>query len=193
MEKGEEQKEVIRHHLQHIPFEEIFKKHEARIHYHIHKLGIHDTNREFYMEGLYALWIAYKNYRPEKGSMDTYFNYMIRFRLIDLIRKKTRQKEKEELYAEQQMIHETSGNRHGDSKKPIVDAYGIELVDSAFWEKLRSRLTNRQWTWVYHHIILEKPLKEIAEEQGVSYETVKGWGKEARKRIREMYKKSLEE
>ncbi|MFD2046604.1 hypothetical protein ACFSTA_20295 [Ornithinibacillus salinisoli] len=45
-------------------YEEIFKQNENRIHYHIHKLR-RDPYNEFYVEGLYAMWLAYKNYQPD--------------------------------------------------------------------------------------------------------------------------------
>ncbi|MFD1361949.1 sigma factor [Lentibacillus salinarum] len=72
-------------------FEEIFKQNERRIHYHMHKLGIHDGQREYYVEGIYAMWIAYKKYDPNKSQLGTYFNYTIRHRLIDMLRKKTKE------------------------------------------------------------------------------------------------------
>ncbi|MGG4181292.1 sigma-70 family RNA polymerase sigma factor [Virgibacillus pantothenticus] len=74
----------------HITFEEIVKQNERRIYYQLHKLNIRDPHQEFYQEGLVAMWNAYETYQPDKGPMATYFNYTIRNRLIDLIRKKGR-------------------------------------------------------------------------------------------------------
>jgi len=68
-------------------FDEILKQNERRIHYYIHKLNIRDPHQEFYQEGLVAMWNAYEKYEPDKGQLSTYFNYSIRNRLIDLIRK----------------------------------------------------------------------------------------------------------
>ncbi|WP_234028515.1 hypothetical protein [Lentibacillus sp. Marseille-P4043] len=39
-------------------FEEIFEQNKRRIHYHIHKLNIRDPHREYFQEGLCALWNA---------------------------------------------------------------------------------------------------------------------------------------
>ncbi|MBP1948356.1 sigma factor [Virgibacillus litoralis] len=67
-----------------VTFEEFFKQNAKRIHYHMHKLGSYNPHREFYVEGLYELWMAYKKYEPNKGPLATYFNYTIHKRLIDL-------------------------------------------------------------------------------------------------------------
>lgn len=45
-----------------ITFEDIFKQNERRIHYHIHRLNIRDSQQEFYQEGLVAMWNAYETY-----------------------------------------------------------------------------------------------------------------------------------
>ncbi|RDW21432.1 hypothetical protein CWR48_03250 [Oceanobacillus arenosus] len=65
-------------------FEAFFKQNENRMHYHMQKLGIYDTDWKYYMEGLSAMWIAYKKYEPNRGLLATYFNYVIRERLIEL-------------------------------------------------------------------------------------------------------------
>lgn len=72
-----------------LDFELFFKQHEARIHYQIHRLGIsHNWYDDFYAEGILALWDAYKEFDEAKGNLGTFVNYKIRFRLIDLLRKK---------------------------------------------------------------------------------------------------------
>lgn len=52
-----------------LTFDEIFNQNEKRIHYHMLKLGINDPHREFYVEGIYAMWIAYKKYEPNNGPL----------------------------------------------------------------------------------------------------------------------------
>ena len=71
-------------------FEQFFKANERRIHFHIHRLGIPaNLHDEFYTEGIVALWKAYQEMDASKGNPGTFLNYRIRFRLIDLIRKKS--------------------------------------------------------------------------------------------------------
>ncbi|MGP4105972.1 sigma factor [Virgibacillus sp. L01] len=73
-----------------VTFEEFFKQNTKRIHYHMHKLGSYNPYHEFYTEGLYELWMAYKKYEPNKGSLATYFNCTIHKRLIDMKTNKRR-------------------------------------------------------------------------------------------------------
>jgi|SRR5699024_3337912 len=81
-----------------VTFEDVFKQNERRIYYHLHRLQVSDPHQAYCQEGLVAMWDAYRQYKPDKGPMATYFNYMIRNRLIDLIRKETKEKEKQEMF-----------------------------------------------------------------------------------------------
>ncbi|MTW88222.1 sigma-70 family RNA polymerase sigma factor [Virgibacillus dakarensis] len=164
-------------------FEEIFRQNERRIHYHIHKLHIQDPHNEFYVEGLYAMWCAYKKYRPDQGVMSTYFNFTIRNRLIDMLRKKNRENQHQETFIQNEKQKMDNGNRDCRTNLPIPDMNGIELQDDVLWEKVRAMLTDNQWKWVKYHIIEGMPLKQIAEQEGVTVDAVKSWRKTAKKRL----------
>lgn len=82
---------------EYLTFEEIVKQNERRIHYHIHKLNLHYPYKEYFNEGLVAMWRAYESYHPDKGPLATYFNFMIRNRLIDQLRKRKDKKITSEL------------------------------------------------------------------------------------------------
>ncbi|TFJ92127.1 sigma-70 family RNA polymerase sigma factor [Lentibacillus salicampi] len=168
-----------------IDFEEIFKQNERRIHYHIHRLNIQDPHKEFYQEGLVAMWRAYENYQPDKGPMATYFNYIIRNRMIDLMRKQNKEIEKTMHYAQEHRTHIDDGNyyRSQGLLYPMVQN-GRDVRDAAFWQQVRDQLSDNQWKWVIFHIIEDKPLKEIAEQEGVTVEAVKSWGKGVRRKLR---------
>lgn len=165
-------------------FEDIFRQNERRIHYHIHRLNIQDPHREFYVEGLHAMWTAYKKYRPDQGVLSTYFNFTIRNRLIDMLRKKTRESHNQEAYIQQEKPNLDNGNRDCRTNMPIPDRSGIEVEDKTIWENIHAILTANQWKWVEGHIIKEMPLKEIAEQEEVTVEAVKTWAKTAKKRLR---------
>lgn len=130
-----------------ITFEEIFQQNKNRIYYHMHKLGIRDPDGEFYSEGLYAMWLAYKQYQPDKGPMSTYFNYIIRYRLIDLMRKKIQEKEKEEDLIEKEKITITQGNKSTTSSSPLLPTSDISITDEKFWQDVFSNLTVNQRKW----------------------------------------------
>ncbi|MCG5102581.1 sigma-70 family RNA polymerase sigma factor [Oceanobacillus alkalisoli] len=166
----------------HLTFEEIFKQNERRIHYHIHRLGIRDPYQDFYSEGLFALWTAHQKYNPNKGPLGTYFNYTIRNRLVDLLRKETREMEKKD------SIVETEKQRISDAttelRNTTIDMPGSKLEEREMWQDVKAELTAKQWDWVYYYIIQGMRVKEIAEMKGVSVEAVKGWGKGARRKLR---------
>ena len=167
-----------------ITFEEIFQQNENRIYYHMHMLGIRDPYNEFYTEGLYALWLAYKKYEPNKGPLSTYFNFIIRSRLIDLIRKKSRIQEITDIVIEQQKTELENGNRFGTRKSPLFEMAEIEIQDLHVWEAIRAKLTEKQWKWVYYFIIKDMPITAIAKQEDVSTEAIKSWAKQTRKKLR---------
>jgi RNA polymerase sigma factor (sigma-70 family) len=165
-------------------FEEIFKQNEKRIHYHIHKLHIRDPHNEFYVEGLYAMWVAYKKYQPDKGPLATYFNFAIRNRLIDTIRSKSREQKISEAFAQQERIEKLDGNHSTVSHAPLLPTEGIELKDTDLWEAAKKVLSPNQWKWVDYYVIQGLSQKEIAEKEGVSVDAIKSWSREARKKLR---------
>ncbi|GAB3049130.1 sigma-70 family RNA polymerase sigma factor [Virgibacillus ainsalahensis] len=168
-------------------FEEIMEQNERRIHFHINRLHIRDDNQEFYREGLFALWNAYESYQPDKGPMATYFNYIIRNRLIDLIRKENRTNEIKDQFIQENKVEYTDGNhiRGTEGTTPIPGQTDILLEDTALWQQLKTALTQNQWKWVYYHIIDGIPLKEIAIQENTTMEAVKSWGKQVRKKLRD--------
>ncbi len=172
-----------------------FKANERRIHYQIHRLGITgEWYEEFYTEGILALWNAYKEFDETKGQIGTFLNYRIRYRLLDLLRKKLREQELVEEMKHEESVRLDDGNRHRGTGMPVVNVRGIVLEDHAFWENIRSRLSKNQWKWVKYFIIADLSVKEIMELEGVTADAVKGWGQEVRKKLRdEELRRKLEE
>lgn len=169
-------------------FEEVLKQNERRIYYYIHKLNVKDPHQEFYQEGLVAMWNAYKTYEPDKGSLATYFNYMIRNRLIDLLRKKKREKYAYEIIFREELQKIDLGNytRNKGTSSIIYDQPEIPTTDKYFWQHVKSNLTTNQWKWVYYYIIKDMTIKEITLIEGVSREAVKSWGRQAKKKLRKI-------
>ncbi|WP_404455239.1 sigma-70 family RNA polymerase sigma factor [Oceanobacillus kapialis] len=156
-------------------FEEIYEQNKRRIHYHIHKLHLQDPHKEYYQEGLIAMWQAYEKYNPDKGPMATYFNYTIRNKLIDMLRKQTNDSQKQKTYLEKQapLLPKTT---------PAITLNDIPQL----LIEIKSILTAKQWKWFYHAVLMEMPLKELAAQENVSLEAVKSWGKQARRKLREL-------
>lgn len=170
-----------------VTFEKIFEQNQRRIHFQIHKLRINDPHQEFYQEGLCAMWNAYQTYQPDKGVMSTYFNYTIRNRLIDMLRKKTNEQKHETIYVQEEGNKLYGSNRTRKNDAIIPDLADMPVNDSgaAIWKQVRSLLTESQWAWVYHYIILNMSMKEIAEQDGTTIDAVKSQGKRVRRKLRE--------
>lgn len=176
-------------------FETFLKTHERRIHFQISRLNIpHTVYDEFYAEGVFALWQAYKEYESQLGDVGTFLNYRIRFRLIDLVRKRVRKQDGDEKVIDEAKIQLDDGHRHRATGMPIVSTHGVPLSNEPFWNEVRSHLSTRQWKWVKYFIIANLTVKEIMEIEGVSASAVKGWGREARRKLRdEQVRRRLEE
>ncbi|MHA6252465.1 sigma-70 family RNA polymerase sigma factor [Oceanobacillus sp. CAU 1775] len=167
-------------------FEEIVKQNEKRIYYQLRRLGIRDYEGEFYAEGLYAMWMAYEKYDVNKGPMATYFSFSIRNRMIDLIRKKVNEREKEEI-----VIKEVSQINERIFTSAIeensITSLNNQVPNDSFWRQVFSTLTMKQKKWVYYAVICDLSQKEIAEKEGVTVEAVKGWSKEAKRKLRKLW------
>lgn len=175
-------------------FEHIYEKHKNRIYYYLQTLNIpYQLRDKFYAEGLYAMWVGFKNYDKSKGKLSTYLNYRIRFTMIDLIRRKERDNRATEKIKANQMINLHTGNRNRNRDQLLIHQTTPHIQDEKLWLDLKEKLTERQWKWIYYYIILDWPLKKIAEKERVTIEAVKGWAKMTRKKLRkdETFKKRL--
>lgn len=164
-------------------FEEIFHQNKLRIHYHIHQLKIQDPHKEFYQIGLTSLWEAYMKYQPNKGSMSTYFNCVIRNRLIDHIRQQNR------YYSLIEDYLSTSELNHHNVQDPHPEHNSID--DNPLFPKLKSFLTDNQWNWLYHCVLDGLSQRELADLKNTTIDAVKGWAKQAKKKLRKPEIKTL--
>lgn len=177
-------------------FKDIVKKNERRIHYYIHRLQIRDPHDEFYQEGLVALWNAYNTYEEDKGPMGTYFNYVIRNRLIDQIRKTERTRTRDDQSKSYSEIELSDGNHKTQisTSVPLPKNEKFPLPNDEIWNSVRSQLTDRQWAWVYYFIIKRWSQKEIAEHLDTTVAAVNSWARQVRKKLNnEAFKRKLYE
>lgn len=180
-----------------ISFEEILEQNERRIYYHIFKLRIDDPHKEYYQEGLFAMWRAYETYRPDKGPMSTYFNFIIRNRLIDLLRRERRLLIIDEQITRLETSQIDNGNRlrkHGPS---MLESGEISVKDQELWAQVRSVLTAKQWRWLKLYIFMDMSINEVANNERISVEAVKSRGRQVRKKLnqkgfKERLKKSIQ-
>lgn len=162
-----------------------FNVHERHIHFHIRRLSVPNyLYEEFYAEGISVLWLAYKQYDPKRSTVHTFVNYRIRYRLIDLLRKFTRQQKRDAKVIKSLQMKWDLGHRHGTMKRLVLGRAQLELKNEAFWVIVRSQLTVNQWKWVHYIIIAELTVREVMEIENVSAGAVKSWGREARRKLR---------
>ncbi len=72
-------------------FQDVYEQNRKRFHFNVHAFYFYDPNKKCFQEGLVTLWNPYLMHKPDTGPMATYFNYTIRYRLIDCIRKQQKQ------------------------------------------------------------------------------------------------------
>ncbi|RDW18026.1 hypothetical protein [Oceanobacillus chungangensis] len=66
-------------------YEEIVSQNQKRYMQHIQKLSINNSGKIVYYGGPSEIWHPLKMNEPDKGNLSTYFNFIIRNHLINLI------------------------------------------------------------------------------------------------------------
>ena len=119
--------------------------------------------------------------------MGTYFNFMIRNRLIDLMRKEIRTQETTEEIVSATSTLLTEGNQQKRSGRntTLPTRSDISLQDEPLWQKLKQHLTTNQWLWVRCFVVEEMSIKEIATQEKTTIDAVKGWARQARRKLRD--------
>lgn len=151
-------------------FEVLAEQYKPLIFQVIKSLRLYGDKETFYQIGLIGLWEASTRFDSGKGvEFSTFAFSTIRGKLLDHLKKETRYKEHCQPSGEQIFMKIADGS----------EAYSIDLI-----ELYGKRLTDNQVKWIQGRIIEDKSYKEIAAEHGVSVESVKSWGKQAVKKLR---------
>ncbi|WP_371817586.1 sigma factor [Virgibacillus sp. MSJ-26] len=167
---------------------DLLMKNKQRIYYQLHTLSINDTHQEYYQEGLVAMWNAYRTYHADKGLLATYFNYTIRYRLIDLLCQENRHKEKKKQYLQHMMSEMDKRNfLYFHSTCCVLKSQHSTLLDTLKWLNVKANLTENQWKWVKYYMIEGFSIRNIAAQENVSTDAVKSWGRDVRKKLGELW------
>jgi len=118
--------------------------------------------------------------------MGTYFNFIIRNRLIDLIRKEIRLQENDKEVVSATSALMTDGNqlRSCNTQAVLPQRTEFPIKDERLWQLLKEHLSANQWTWVRCFVIEEMRIKEIAHQENTTADAVKGWAREVRRKLR---------
>lgn len=151
-------------------FEVLAERYTPLIFQVIKRLQLYGDRETFFQIGLIGLWEASTRFDPDKGVEFSTFAYStIRGKLLDHLKKEVRYQEHCQPSGEQLFNNIADGADYFSTD--IIELYGRNL-------------TENQVKWVQGRIIEDKSYKEIAEEHGVTVESVKSWGKQAIKKLR---------
>jgi RNA polymerase sigma factor (sigma-70 family) len=156
-------------------FNDVLKEHEGIIYYLIQRLGIRDPEKEFYQEGVIALWRAVETYNEERGKFSTYAYFLVEKALLSLIRKRNRQTEVEEVYK----VLVASDERNVSSSFQLnFDFYLLNQMEQV--------LTEKQMKWFTLFVLQDLSIKEIAAKEQVTIVAVKNWARHAKAKIKRL-------
>ncbi|MRH41096.1 sigma-70 family RNA polymerase sigma factor [Aquibacillus halophilus] len=158
-------------------FNDILKAHENMIYHLINKLGIRDPDKEFYQEGVIAIWRAVETYDENRGKFSSYAYFLIEKGLLSLIRQRNRQVEKDNYYLEKLSTDES---RVLTSLEIGFDPYLLNSIEEI--------LTDNQLKWFKLFVLEDLSIKEIANIENVTEDAVKNWGRLARPKLRALLK-----
>jgi RNA polymerase sigma factor (sigma-70 family) len=160
--------------IKEIEFNDVLKEHEKIIYRLINKYQIRDGEKEFYQEGVIALWKAHESYEPAKGKFSTYAYFLIEKSLLSLIRKTVNQREVDEAI----LVGTTETFTTLSAEDLVLDPYLMEQIEQS--------LTANQMKWLTYYGVHGLKVKEIAEKEDVSVDAVKNWGRVARGKIKKL-------
>ncbi|WP_154657293.1 RNA polymerase sigma factor [Pontibacillus marinus] len=153
-----------------LSFEQLLGEYKPMIHNLINRLGIMDPHKEFFQEGVLALWEVSQTYDEKKGKRSTFTYFIIRNRLISLIRKKNRKQEQ----IEEIMVKSTN--------EATIGPHEFEW-DPYLYQEIISKLSKNQRKWFDGFVIEDLSIKEIALREQVTVDAVKNWGRLAKRKL----------
>jgi RNA polymerase sigma factor (sigma-70 family) len=134
-------------------------------------MNIHTNIDEYYQIGLIALWEAHKRYDPTKGKFSSFAFKKIHWAIVSEMRRQIK-------------------IQNGQCSLTDKLLHTLQTEENDFYEETYkewlSLLTSCQQKWLIGYIFSGKTLKEIAEEEGVSVNTVKQWRIAAIKKLKKI-------
>lgn len=124
--------------------------------------------------GLIGLWEAYERYNPEKGKFTSFAIMYVRGKMMTLLLNKRQ-------YADRYTLFED------DVMKQFRDDHGCNPLELELLLSYMNGLTEGQKIWMKETFYMQKIVKEIADDNGVSVERVKSWRRGALKKLRQSF------
>lgn len=163
-------------------FEEVYERYQPLLYGTLKRYAIYAHQEDMLQEARLALWEAYSRFKPERGDFSAYAAKYVRGRVLRLLRKVKRH---EECYIFSQLSPQ---DEEADMEPEWEDHRAEAAYLDCEWKELLTaacqELSAREKLVLKEHFLLERPLKELAEREQVSLETVKTWRKRALKKLR---------
>lgn len=148
-------------------FEAVLVQYEPLIKRMIKRFSSVDSYDELFQVGRIALWEAYMKFDPDKGYFPAYARSYVNGRFLQLSKKDSFE-----------MIEATEAIL--TNKLQYEECY----LDPFILEEYIKDLSKRERMFVEYVILHRGRQKELAEREGVSYETVRSWRKSAFAKLR---------
>lgn len=157
-----------------IDFQEVSVQFEPLIRGQIKKLHLYRSYDEYYQLGLIALWEACQRFNPEKGAFEAFALHTVRGHMLMQLKKEKR-------FSDRHFLGE-------DAMETVERIVAVEPEDVHLFDDYLNQLSERERTWFIEAIIQDKKPALIANEYGVSVNTVSTWRKNALKKLRILVK-----
>ncbi|MFZ3576872.1 sigma factor [Virgibacillus sp. DJP39] len=142
-------------------FYDVALKFEKMINFHIHDLNMEQPYDEYFQDGLFVLWQAYKTLDPQKGEFSTYLNCNVRNKLLDMKKQETN--------------HAYTGML---LRQSLLEQFASKTQPKSgpcSWKALQPKMTVNKWKWIYHYIILDHPCKSLANTKTSLVDGFQSW------------------
>ncbi|HLS09188.1 sigma factor [Lentibacillus sp.] len=123
-------------------FLNIVQLYEKELFYFVEKLGLSNYYAEYFQEGVYGLWEAYKSFDSTKGDFSAWVNSKMTFRMTNYFWQNKYRFQQSQMLSN--LMHSGTGNR-------------LAVNHSYHWSKIQTKLTVNQWKWLHFHIISANP------------------------------------
>ncbi|UNL85810.1 sigma-70 family RNA polymerase sigma factor [Priestia koreensis] len=150
-------------------FEQLITQYEPMIYSIMRSINVYQEQQDYYQLGLISLWKAHERHDYTKGAFAPFAYATIRGYMLAHLRKKV------ELADRQPTIH---------YEMVSAPSYEHTYLEQEYLSPYLEGLSARELTYVMDHVVHGYSFRTMAHTYGVSEETVKAWGKTARKKLR---------
>ncbi len=153
------------------PFEKVLNNFDPLIKSMIRRYSKQQEFDEMYQIGRIALWEAYERFDIEKGHFPAFASRYVSGRFLQILNKKRLE------------VVEVEGRSLEEQNSFIVP-----FLDDLIIKDYVQNLSDRERLYVNAIILQQESIKELAQREGVSYETVRSWRKCALSKLRTIHK-----